>query len=135
MCPLLAQLIIGFFFLLRQFTVLMKKTCDVKQSTILRCLCHNLITLTWFTWKLHCGQEHYAKIKGFLKRVMNKMAHSFEKCCPFSWKFKTLQNWFSSGLSSFVQFCSTPKRKNELNLVRNKNQKANISISQMLTLK
>jgi len=38
MCPLLAQLIIGFlgffsfFFLLRLFTVLMKKTSDVKQS-------------------------------------------------------------------------------------------------------
>ncbi len=23
--------------------------------------------LICFTWKLHCGQEHYAKIKGFLK--------------------------------------------------------------------
>jgi hypothetical protein len=43
MCPLLAQLIIGFFsvfcfFLLRPFTVLMKKTLAVKQSIILRCL-------------------------------------------------------------------------------------------------
>ncbi len=40
MCLLLAQLIIGFFsiFLLRLFTVLMKKTRAVKQSIILRCL-------------------------------------------------------------------------------------------------
>jgi hypothetical protein len=35
MCPLLAQLIIGFFFLLQLFTVLMKKTHAVKQSIFL----------------------------------------------------------------------------------------------------
>jgi len=35
MCLLLAQIIIGFFFLLRPFTVLMKKTCAVKQSIFL----------------------------------------------------------------------------------------------------
>jgi hypothetical protein len=37
MCPLLAQLIIGFFslFLLRPFAVLMKKTRAVKQSIFL----------------------------------------------------------------------------------------------------
>ncbi len=37
MCPLLAQLIVGFFsfFLLQPFTVLMKKTHAVKQSIFL----------------------------------------------------------------------------------------------------
>jgi hypothetical protein len=35
MCPLLAQLIIAFFFLLQPFTVLMKKTRAVKQSIFL----------------------------------------------------------------------------------------------------
>ncbi len=42
MCPLLAQLIIGFF-LLRPFTVIMKKIRAVKQSIILRCLCNKSI--------------------------------------------------------------------------------------------
>ncbi len=42
MCPLLVQLIIGFFFLLQPFTVLMKKTRAVKQSIIFRCLWLNL---------------------------------------------------------------------------------------------
>jgi hypothetical protein len=43
MCPLLAQLIIGFFslFWLQPFTVLMKKTRAVKQSIIFRCLWFN----------------------------------------------------------------------------------------------
>jgi hypothetical protein len=35
MCPLVAQLIIGFFFLLPPFTVLMKPTRAVKQSIFL----------------------------------------------------------------------------------------------------
>ncbi len=37
MCPLLAQLIVGFFslFMLQPFTVLMKKMCAVKQSIFL----------------------------------------------------------------------------------------------------
>jgi hypothetical protein len=42
MCPLLAQLIIGFFFLLRPFTVLMKKTSNVKQSIFLDVYAKNI---------------------------------------------------------------------------------------------
>ncbi len=55
MCPLLAQGIIGFFsfFLLRPFTVLMKKTHAVKQSIIFRCLClvHSLPPVLFYSSK------------------------------------------------------------------------------------
>jgi hypothetical protein len=48
MCPLLAPVLIGFFFLLQPLTVLMKQTRQavraVKQSTLLRCLWFDKLT-------------------------------------------------------------------------------------------